>query len=658
MKFSMSRLAMSFVVLALLFSASMAFMVPVIASPAWYNLAWTRRKPVIIDNTLNPNNLVDYQVKINVAYDSDMNSDFSDLRFTDSDEVTLIPYRIESYTASVSAVVWVKVPSIPASSTETIYMYYGNPSASSMSDGDATFEFFDDFETAYVSGWTDKQAMPSPKSDLTAAIYDGKLYVFGGYYLGGSDPRSETYVYDPSPDTWTQKADMPTARWGPVAVEYNGKIYVFAGTVNKNEVYDPATDTWDTTKVNPPSGIGNQGLMGVRYGTKIHLFYKSNHYEYDPVTDTYTLKANVPTPRTWGTCAVVGNKIYVIGGYSYGSPSGATDVNEVYDPSADAWTTKAPMPQAKYGVTRENPVINNKIYVTHGKEGGFFVTNYVYDPSTDTWEQKSSASHARDGVGCGVINDKLYVVGGRVDGLPTGLNYNEEYNPLLDTGAPWTFSDPNKVKRDTSAKFEGNYGLLIYEDVVTSPQYAEHTHNFVTCAVDLYWQMTDALGIATVQPQGRILLADSTAPAYGSLYYYNDNGAKFKWYTGSFTTLQSGSWNTWYHITIIWDGANSKVIINGIEHSVLATSINSDRIYLGTYMHTRMYFDLVRVRKYSSPEPTTSVGEEESVPLAPPVGGIWTPINKFELLAPWIGLASLITVAMASVGYVKRRKKK
>jgi len=43
---------------------------------------------------------------------------------------------------------------------------------------------------------------------------------------------------------------------------------------------------------------------------------------------------------------------------------------------------------------------------------------------------------------------------------------------------------------------------------------------------------------------------------------------------------------------------------------------------------------------------------------SPPVGGAWTSINKFELLAPWIGLASLITVATASVVYVKRRKKK
>ena len=45
------------------------------------------------------------------------------------------------------------------------------------------------------------------------------------------------------------------------------------------------------------------------------------------------------------------------------------------------------------------------------------------------------------------------------------------------------------------------------------------------------------------------------------------------------------------------------------------------------------------------------------LPVAP-VGGVWVPINKFELLAPWITLASLITVVIVSVVYVKHRRKK
>ncbi|MCX6354291.1 MAG: DUF2341 domain-containing protein [Candidatus Aureabacteria bacterium] len=71
----------------------------------WYNPGWLYRKPVTINNTGSA--LANYQVKINVTYDSDMKSDFSDLRFTDSDGTTLLNYWVESYTASTSAVAWV-----------------------------------------------------------------------------------------------------------------------------------------------------------------------------------------------------------------------------------------------------------------------------------------------------------------------------------------------------------------------------------------------------------------------------------------------------------------------------------------------------------------------------------------------------------------------
>ena len=115
------------------------------SSKIWYDTHWLKRKAVTIDNSLNPDELTGYQIQLNVPYDSDMNSDFSDLRFTDSDGQTLISYWVESYAPSDSAVVWVKVPTIPASSTETIYMYYGNPSTTSESNPDDTFDVFVDF---------------------------------------------------------------------------------------------------------------------------------------------------------------------------------------------------------------------------------------------------------------------------------------------------------------------------------------------------------------------------------------------------------------------------------------------------------------------------------------------------------------------------------
>nr|NIP43001.1 DUF2341 domain-containing protein [candidate division Zixibacteria bacterium]NIR65137.1 DUF2341 domain-containing protein [candidate division Zixibacteria bacterium]NIS16576.1 DUF2341 domain-containing protein [candidate division Zixibacteria bacterium]NIS48153.1 DUF2341 domain-containing protein [candidate division Zixibacteria bacterium]NIU16269.1 DUF2341 domain-containing protein [candidate division Zixibacteria bacterium] len=608
----------------------------VIQAQSWYDPGWNYRMPVTIDNSGNSDPLTDYQVKIAL---NSTNFNFSlaqsngeDIRFTSSDGITLISHWIESWDAiGESAVVWVKVPSVSALSTIDVYMYYGNASVVDASDGSVTFEFFDDFESDYSegSGWTPIADMTFVKADPSAAVYDNKLYVFGGYDRDTNCVKyflNETLEYDPSTDTWTRLADMPTARWGQIAVEYNGLIHLFSGAAltgetGAHEIYDPATDTWSTGASVPPNLTG-QGLMGIKYGTKIHLFYLEFHYEYDPATDTYTRLANVPTPRTWGTCALVNDSIYVIGGFSYGTPSGPSNVNEVYDPATDTWTIKAALPVQKYGVTRENPVINGKIYVTHGRNGAFYVNNFVYDPATDTWEQKSDGINPRDGVACGVIENKLYVVGGRdLFSCPVGLTYSEVYDPASDSGSagnPWVVSNASIIDRDPIAQYEGSNGFLFDKALSTGDASAYSLHNHVTCAVDIYWNMTDFYGIADVQPQGVFGLTNNVTD--GHLYYYNNGGiSEFRWYTGSFTSLQTGSWNTWFPVTIVWNGANSKVIIDGTEHAVTANAINSDRIYFRINKATRYFVDLVRVRNYSPVEPALIYGDQEQLMLMVPI---------------------------------------
>jgi len=116
---------------------------------SWWDPSWSFRKSVTISNSGGV--LTDFQVRIDVTYDSDMRADFGDIRFVDSDDLTPLSHWRESFTASSSAVFWVKVPSIPAGA-KTIYMYYGNASASSASNGDATFLFFETFPNA-DSAW-------------------------------------------------------------------------------------------------------------------------------------------------------------------------------------------------------------------------------------------------------------------------------------------------------------------------------------------------------------------------------------------------------------------------------------------------------------------------------------------------------------------------
>ena len=114
-----------------------------ITSASSYNY----KRPITINNTQNSNSLTDYQILITVDTTSlisagKMRSDCGDIRFMDSDGTTQLNYWIGSGCDSSSTRIWVKVPSIPASSTKTIYMYYGNSSATSLSNGENTFLAF------------------------------------------------------------------------------------------------------------------------------------------------------------------------------------------------------------------------------------------------------------------------------------------------------------------------------------------------------------------------------------------------------------------------------------------------------------------------------------------------------------------------------------
>jgi len=128
-----------------------------------------------------------YQVAINLTHDSDMQPDFSDIRFTwynasDGTE-TEIPYWVESKNDTYWAYFWVKVPSIPASSTTTVYVYYGNTTpVSSASNGDNTFLFFDDFlgsslnNTKWINSTSANASISVSGGVVTLALLTGNLY--------------------------------------------------------------------------------------------------------------------------------------------------------------------------------------------------------------------------------------------------------------------------------------------------------------------------------------------------------------------------------------------------------------------------------------------------------------------------------------------------
>jgi len=128
------------------------------AGEPWWDYSWNFRRAITVDNSANSEALSDYQVLLNVTYDSDMKPDFADLRFVQfnqtSGQNTVLSYFVEGKTDGAYAGVWVKVNATPAFGSSTFFVYYGNPAAASASSAASTFEFFDDFSTDPSTRWT------------------------------------------------------------------------------------------------------------------------------------------------------------------------------------------------------------------------------------------------------------------------------------------------------------------------------------------------------------------------------------------------------------------------------------------------------------------------------------------------------------------------
>ena len=189
----------------------------------WFDSNWHYRRVVALTNACG-SSLTDYQVLISLdnTFDfSHANADGSDIRITNADGITLIPYWIESWDpGSMQAKIWIKIPSISMGSS-SIYLNYGNVSATSLSSGSSTFILFDD-DWSNPSIWTtvgspavstgiisfasgqsiSSLATYSPGSALgfKANFIGGSTYKWGGFLVGDSPPFT---VLEVSPDIGT-----------------------------------------------------------------------------------------------------------------------------------------------------------------------------------------------------------------------------------------------------------------------------------------------------------------------------------------------------------------------------------------------------------------------------------------------------------------------
>lgn len=132
-----------------------------------------------------------------------------------------------------------------------------------------------------------KPDLPTPRAGLGAAVFDNRLYVVGGYgsmpTSGSAEATGSVLCYaagewGTTTPSGTPLASLHVPRHSFGSAVLNGKWYVAGGLDSAGHVLDSVE-------------------------------------EYDPATNTWTLKAPMPTPRVHLALGALGDRLYAMGGY-------------------------------------------------------------------------------------------------------------------------------------------------------------------------------------------------------------------------------------------------------------------------------------------------------------------------------------------------------
>ena len=329
--------------------------------------------------------------------------------------------------------------------------------------------------------WVAKAPMNQARSDLGVAAVNGKIYAIGGTIGEGKigvikpifvDTNEE---YDPQTDTWTFKKPMPTALSGFATAVFEGKIYCMGSGLN--QVYDPATDTWENKtpmpterellKANTCNGkiylVGGQ-----RPGNYTTYTYSSEaaNEVYDPITDTWSIKAPMPTATHGYASAVFDNKVYYFGGISWADGPLTGNLTQIYDPKNDSWSLGASSPTiSTYSEALATTGTKAPAQIYLFDSGGLNQpSNQRYFPETDDWKVGVAKPTKRNGYGVTSLDDMFYAIGGSIvfynstelwrdDLWVTTYALNERYTPFgygTVTATPTPAPTPSPSVNNTS----------------------------------------------------------------------------------------------------------------------------------------------------------------------------------------------------------------
>jgi len=175
-------------------------------------------------------------------------------------------------------------------------------------------------------------------------------------------------------------------------------------------------------------------------------------YQYDTKLDKYTTKAAMPAVRFRYASAVVGDKIYIIGGLTADTPTGMLKTTLIYDITNDSWSTGPDMAAGRSDTCAA--VVGSKIYVVAGYQSidpiNVLDTVEVLDTAaaSPAWTSAPSLPAKRGDITCASSGGKVYAIGGYYD--PTGTWKPTAFHDTMFEFTPGAAAWAEKAKMPSS----------------------------------------------------------------------------------------------------------------------------------------------------------------------------------------------------------------
>ena len=239
----------------------------------------------------------------------------------------------------------------------------------------------------------------------------------------GRVTESPAPVDQKAPGRWTYLTPMPTARQEVAAVAYSGRVWVVGGfgpgaePVPTVEMYDPAQNLWETRAElpvpihHPAAAVVGERLfvIGGYTGGRVRWEPLDTVYEFVPARERWEPRAPMPTPRGALAVAVLNGRIHALGG----SGESVSNAHEVYDPAANRWTKLNAMPTARDHLAAV--AFQGRVWALGGRAsfaGAQYANVEIYDPATDSWRTGEPLPAGRGGLAAVAMSDRILVFGG------------------------------------------------------------------------------------------------------------------------------------------------------------------------------------------------------------------------------------------------------